>query len=62
MGVHTIEGEDASGLRTTWTSYPRWRNEEHALIACAQTLELADATEFYLRRFCERHVLPLKSR
>lgn len=58
---HIIEDEDESGFRTTWTSYPRWRTEEQALIACAQTLELANAMEFFLRQFCERHVLPLKS-
>jgi hypothetical protein len=57
---HAVEGDSEAGLRTTWTSYPRWRSEEQALIACAQTLELADAMEFFLRQFCERHVLPLK--
>lgn len=58
----TIEGEGESGLRTTWASYPRWRNEEQALIACAQTLELASAMESLLRQCFERHVLPLKPR
>src|SRR5438876_6683298 len=57
----TIEGEDESGMHTIWPSYPRWRSEDQALIACAQTLELADAMEFLLRRFCDQHVLPLKA-
>lgn len=56
----SIEGESESGLRTSWASRPRWRSEEQALIACAQTLELANAMEYLLRGFCERHVLPLK--
>jgi hypothetical protein len=55
---HTIEGDEQSGLRTTWTSYPRWRDDEQAMVACAQTLELADAMESLLRAFAERHVTP----
>lgn len=55
---HSID--DESGRRTSWTSYPRWRSDDQALIACAQTLELADAMEFFLREYCRRHVLPLK--
>ena len=42
----------------SWASSPRWRSDEQALIACAQTLELADAMTYLLRRFAERHVLP----
>lgn len=42
----------------TWASSPRWRSDEQALIACAQTLELADAMTHLLRLFAERHVLP----
>lgn len=57
---HAIEGDDESGYRTSWASYPRWRNDEQALVACAQTLELTYAMEFFLRQFCDRHVLPLK--
>jgi len=57
--AHYIEGDETSGYRTSWTSYPRWRNEEQALIACAQTLELARAAENLLRVFAARHVLPL---
>jgi len=44
---HSIESEDESGLQTLWTSHPRWRNDEQALIACAQTLELADGLEHF---------------
>jgi hypothetical protein len=57
---HAIEGEDDKSMQTTWTSYPRWRSDEQALIACAQILELADAMEFLLRQYCERHIVPLK--
>jgi hypothetical protein len=54
---HDVVDEDASGARTTWTSYPRWGSEEQALVACAQTLELADAMEGLLTQFCKRHLL-----
>jgi hypothetical protein len=54
----TIEGEDADGYRSSWSSAPRWRNDEQAMLACAQVLELAEAMEYYMRRFAERHVLP----
>ena len=57
--AHRIEGEDGDGTyRASWQSTPRWRDDEQAFIACAQTLELADAMEFFLREFCHRHVLP----
>lgn len=57
---HTVEGDDESGYRTSWTSYPRWRNDEQAMVACAQTLELAEAMQHFLRQFALAHVLPLR--
>ena len=55
-----VLGADGSPiLKTTWTSSPRWRSDEQALIACAQTLELADAMVAALSRFARRHVVPL---
>ena len=39
-----------------------WRSEEQALIACAQTLELAEALTTYLHNFAGRHLLPLAKR
>jgi hypothetical protein len=56
-----IEGDDDDSLTTTWTSYPRWRSEQQALIACAQTLELAGAMESLLSKFFHRHVEPLRN-
>lgn len=41
----------------TWQSSPRWRSDEQALIACAQTLELADAMTHLLTRIAERFVV-----
>ena len=58
---HNITGEDESGYSTSWASAPEWKSDKEALIACAQTLELADAMEALLRQFAHRHVLPLKS-
>jgi hypothetical protein len=56
---HSVMPTDDDGiLRAVWTSTPSWRSEKQALIACAQTLELADAMATYLRRFGERHVRP----
>jgi len=49
------EGEERD---FTWQSAPRWRSDEQALIACAQTLELADAMTVLLTRFAERYVVP----
>jgi hypothetical protein len=59
--AHTVEGDDESGYRTSWTSYPRWRDDEQAMVACAQTLELAEAMERFLRQFAVAHVLPLRA-
>ena len=42
----------------SWANSPRWRSDEQALIACAQTLELADAMTHLLTQFAERYVLP----
>ena len=42
----------------TWASAPEWRSDEQALIACAHTLEMADAMTFLLTRFAERYVGP----
>jgi hypothetical protein len=39
-----------------WTSYPRWRDERTALIACAQALELCNATQHLLREFADEHL------
>ncbi len=47
-----------TGEGFTWASSPRWRSDEQALIACAQTRELADAMTDLLTRFAERYVLP----
>jgi hypothetical protein len=58
---HTITGEDESGAYE-WQSWPKWRSEEQAFVACAQTIELADAMEHLLTQFCERHISPLASR
>jgi hypothetical protein len=58
--AHSIEEKDESALHTTWASAPRWGSTEEALIACAQTLELADGMEVLLHQFGQRHVLPLK--
>jgi hypothetical protein len=54
---HEIVGEDEATAETSWTSYPRWGTEEQAFVACANTLELADAMEHLLTEFCNRHVL-----
>lgn len=54
------EGENADGGgNTSWQSRPRWRDEEQAMIACAQLIELADAMEYFLRIIFEVHVRPL---
>lgn len=42
----------------SWTSYPTWRNDREALIACAQLLELAEAMEEGLRRLGDSLVPP----
>jgi hypothetical protein len=55
--AHDIVDEDDSIAETSWTSYPRWRSEEQALVACAHVLELADAMEILLSQFCKRHLL-----
>jgi len=57
---HELKGDDESGYSTSWTSYPRWRSDNEGMTACAQTLELAEAMEHFLRVFAERWVLPLR--
>jgi hypothetical protein len=49
----------AEQRRFTWASQPQWRNDDQALIACAQTIELADAMTRFLTQFAEKYVLPL---
>lgn len=47
---------DGDVARTWWSSEPRWRDDRAALVACAQTLELADEIERLLEAFAARHV------
>jgi uncharacterized protein (DUF2461 family) len=53
---HSALPEEEGTKRALWTSTPRWRSEKQALIACAQTLELAEAMKRYLQGFAERHL------
>jgi hypothetical protein len=39
------------GGRFSWTSYPRWKNDEQAMIAAALTLEVSDASHTLLGNF-----------
>jgi hypothetical protein len=56
---HRLEKQEDDGTyRFSWQSAPRWREEQQALAACAQTLELAQAMTHYLGEFLHRHVLP----
>jgi hypothetical protein len=55
--AHSIDNDGEAGA-FSWTSYPRWKSEDQALIACAQILELTQAMDYYLREFFERHVKP----
>jgi len=59
---HIPEEDGEGGRKVSWSSEPRWRDDEQALIACALTLELAEAMEATLRIFARRHILPLKLR
>lgn len=54
----SIAEEEEGSRRVLWSNEPRWRSEQQALIACAQTLELADAMIVYLGQFRDRHILP----
>lgn len=56
------QGGTPDSVRVVWTSESEWRREEQALIACAQTLELAEALTTYLHNFAGRHLLPLAKR
>jgi len=40
----------------SWTSYPRWKSDEQAMIAAALTLELSDATHTLLAKFGRRYL------
>lgn len=55
---HSLEGDEESGFTLSWASAPRFRSDAQTLVACAQTLELAQAMDHYLREFAERHLLP----
>jgi hypothetical protein len=55
---HGIQDADDSGADATWSSSPRWRSDEQAMVACAQLIELADAMAYLLLQFFERHVCP----
>lgn len=56
---HRPEQQDGA---FSWSSGPRWRDDEQALIACAQTLELADEMVTLLEAFRDRYVLPKSPR
>jgi hypothetical protein len=55
---HRLTGGEGSDYLFSWQQKPRWKDEEQALVACALTLELAEAMEHTLREFAERHLLP----
>jgi hypothetical protein len=57
---HSITDEEQR--KVLWASSPRWKSEEQGLIACALTLELADAMAYYLAAYADRHVAPLTRR
>jgi hypothetical protein len=40
-----LKDDPAAPGRLSWASGPRWKDERQGLIACAQTVELADAME-----------------
>jgi hypothetical protein len=44
------------GTSFSWTSYPRWKSEEQALIAAALTLEVSEATHILLGNFGHTHL------
>jgi len=47
---------DEDGKKFSWTSYPRWKSDEQALIAAAGTLEISAATHALLRNFGNRYL------
>ena len=56
--AHELGEDDEEGtFRMSWQNWPRWKSEVEALVACAQTLELAEAMELLLRQFAGRHLL-----
>ena len=50
------------GAGWRWSSKPFWRDEETALIACAQVLELAQATQRLLFEYASLHLHPRSQR
>jgi hypothetical protein len=59
MSHSVLRDGDAGARRAIWTSNPNWRDEKQALIACALTLELAEAMQTALNNFAVRHIKPL---
>jgi hypothetical protein len=49
--AHRVEASEAR--ETSWTSYPRWRDDDQLYVACAQLLELSSAMEEGLRTLGE---------
>ena len=45
-----------------WTSYPRWKDEHQALVACGWVHELAEASRHLLQEFAEAHLLTQSQR
>ncbi len=41
-----------------WTSFPRFKDEQQALIACGWIWELAEVSRHVLQEFAEAHLLP----
>ena len=50
--------DDAEDRMLSWTSYPQWRDDREALVACAQLLELSEAMEEGVRRLGDALVAP----
>jgi hypothetical protein len=51
-----VLSESGDRISFSWTSYPRWRNDEQALIAAALTLEVSDAAHNLLANFGHRYL------
>lgn len=52
----TAVPREESGAGFEWSSAARWKHPEDALIACALTLELAEAASAFLQRFGVQHL------
>jgi hypothetical protein len=50
------DDDESESFSFSWTSYPRWKNDEQALIAAALTLEISDATHILLGNFGRRYL------